>query len=351
MNRLLPLVAAVILCAAALQAQTMVRVTETAGIDRKDEPVIVEINGRERVLFATIRADQTRDLPLGELVDEGELIVRRVNDVGFRLENEVLVADHSIRTTAAGAEDSGALRALRFRPRDVTLLRTQNRMHWAPSFQRAGADHYSSIATWTPVQETHMSRGAGWFRHRRTGTHQEYPEIELDAEYFYFAHVPYFLFEATMKVVEPIEMYFLRGQEMTMDDFFTHVVFPGRDGKPQMLTFDERTAVLEAKPIPVDAPWVAFVNPEKGYGFGAVVLAYEATTTAGAFTSINDGAQNGKYWDRRLISEKVTSLKPGDRYYEKTAFVLFRSSKADPYGEFFDWEKRIRNPVRIEVLD
>lgn len=348
--RVKPLFLLFVLTAAA-QAQTMLRVTETAGLDRNDEPVVIDVGGRERVVFVTIRANQTRDFSVGELVDEGELIVRRVNDVGFIVENEELVADHSIRTTNSGVEDSGTLRALRFRRKGVTLLRTRNRMHWAPSFQRVGTQGYSSIATWTPVQETHMSRGAGWFRHRRTGSHQDYPEIELDAEYLYFAHVPYFLFEATMKVVEPIRMYWLRGQEMTMDAFFTHVVFPDKSREPQSLTFDERKPLLEANPIAVDAPWVAFINPDEGYGFGAVVLEYEATTTAGEHTSINDAAENGKYWDRHLVSKQETMLKPGDRYNEKTAYVLFRSSRENPYGEFLDWEKRIRNPVKVEVIE
>ena len=323
-------------------------VTETAGLAREHEPVTVTLDGAEQTLFVTIGANESREFALAEMQPPGELRAEPVDEVSFRLENALLAADHSAREAGGRTENSGTLRALTFKPSGVTLLRTQNRMHWAPSFQRAGAQGYTSLATWDPVQKAESRSGPGWFAHTRSGRHALYPEIELRTEYRYFAGVPYFLFEATMEIVEPIEMFWLRGQEMTMDAFFTHVAFPGRDGAPRIVDFEQRRPILEHDPLPVDVPWVAFLHREKGYGFGAVTLHYSATTTANPHTTINDGADNGKYWDRHLVSRTPTPLKPGDRYEERTAYVLFRAEGDDPLAEFLDWERRLRNPLTVE---
>jgi len=59
-------------------------------------------------------------------------------------------------------------------------------------------------------------------------------------------------------------------------------------------------------------------------------------------TGISDGAENGKYWSRRWISQADTPLVPGDRFEERIAYVLFRCSKDKPLDDFFEWERRIR---------
>ncbi len=326
-----------------------IRVVETAGLDRVHEPVRIEVDGEERYVFVTIGAGESREIPLENAGPAGRLDITLDGPVGFTVANSIFEANHTARTVNEESEDSGTLRALRFKPFEVTLLRTRNRMHWAPSFQREGARGYTSMATWDPVQSVDRRQGPGWFVHTREGSHELYPEIELWAEYRYFAGVPYFLFHAVTKIVEPIEMYWLRGQEMTMDALFTHVVFEGEDGAPAVYDFEARKAVLEENPLAVDIPWVAFVNLDEGYGFGAVVLDYQATTTAGAHTAINDGANDGKYWDRHLVSRQATALGPDDRYEELTAYVLFRASAQQPVGEFLEWERRLRAPLEAEL--
>ncbi|MEZ5355968.1 MAG: hypothetical protein R2762_25320 [Bryobacteraceae bacterium] len=333
------------LCVVGPLTAQRIRVRETAGVAREREPVPVTIGGKQRVAYVTIGAKQTKTFRVNRLRHRDALDVRPTDRVGFTVENGVYTADLSQRYVNGVAEDSGTLRALTYKRAGVTLKRTQNRMHWAPSFQRVGARGYTSMAIWDPVQEHAREEIDGMVRSRRAGWHALYPELKLEAEYQFFPHMPYFIFSATVSVVKDIEMYWLRGQEMTMDSFFTHAAWPGPAGKPVVATFDERKALLEKQPLAVDLPWVAFVNQDHGYGFGAVVLDYAATTTANAKVMINDGANNGKYWDRYLVGQIATSLKPGDRYFERTAYVLFRS-----LDEFLQWEKKLRNPLRVEVL-
>ena len=71
-------------------------------------------------------------------------------------------------------------------------------------------------------------------------------------------------------------------------------------------------------------------------------LAEEGRKAAAAGGAFNDHVINGRYWSRHLLSGQETGLEPGDRFEELTAYVLFHSSKADPIGDFFEWEKKIR---------
>jgi len=162
--------------------------------------------------------------------------------------------------------------------------------------------------------------------------------------------VPYFLFDAESTVTAALEMWWLRGQEVTMDDLFTHLIAPiGPNGAPRLLTLEERKPILAAAPLAADA-WIAFVNLNKGYGFGAVPIAASATTQVNPHLAIDDGAQNGKYWDRHLISRTNTPLKPGDKFTERTAFVLFRPQPGAPAAEFLAWRDRLLNPLQVEAV-
>lgn len=262
--------------------------------------------------------------------------------VGFVFDNPYYTADLSPRTVDGKVEDSGTLRGLVYKQFGVRLERTQNRMHWAPSFQRVGVRGYSSIAMWTPVQKHQRRDLKDQVIFTREGNHAAYPEIHLEAEYIFPRNTPYFWFRSSMSIVKPLEMFWLRNQEMTMDDQFTHVAWPGKDGNPVIVDFEARKPLLEKEPLPVDIPWVAFLHREKGYGFGAVVLHYKATKTANPKTSINDGANNGKYWDRRIIDQTATHLDVGDRFEEQNAFVLFPVKKDAPLAEFLEWERKLR---------
>ena len=272
-----------------------------------------------------------------------KLRIEKTDRVGREIENQYFIADLSHRTIQGKEEDSGTLRALTYKPFGVTLLRTQNRMHWAPNLQRAGAQSYKGIGTWHPVQEFSEEQQGETYIHRRAGHLADYPEVKIEAEYRFFAGVPYFLFWSRMKVEKPLVVTLLRNNEMTMDQFFTHLAWPGRDGRQNITTFDERKPLLEKEPIAADAPWLAFLNLDKGYGYGFVMLDYQATRTANPGIGISDGADNGKYWSRHIVVRESKQIEPGDRFEERTAYVLFRCTKDAPLGEFFEWQKQIQS--------
>jgi hypothetical protein len=294
--------------------------------------------------------------------------VEKTGAVGRRIENRYFIADLSPRPVNGKEEDSGTLRELTCKEFGLTLFRNpgNGRMHKGPSLQRAGASTYMDQGSWVPVQSFREEQKGGVYIHHREGYFPGYPEVRIESEYRIPADAPYFIVSTVMTVEKPIRIVLMRNNEMTMNLFFTHLAWPGKDGARQVVAFDERHAVLEKNPIPANVPWLAFVNPEKGYGYGFVMLDYKATKTANADITISDGtltraeltaAQakaasegrkfdehvvNGRYWSRHILSGQETDLVPGDRFEELTAYVLFHSSKAQPMGDFFDWEKKIR---------
>jgi hypothetical protein len=219
-------------------------------------------------------------------------------------------------------------------------------MHWAPNLSRAGSSGYSGLGTWDPVQNFREQETAGGYTHRREGHFPAFPEVKVEAEYRFLPGVPYFLFSSRLTVEEPITVRLLRDNEMTMDQFFTRVAWPSREGKHHLTTFDERHAIIEKEPIPHDVPWLVFLNLDKGYGYGFVALETRASKLVNAGTGISDGAENGKYWSRRLISRADTALGPGDEFVERTAYVLFRCSRDQPLDDFFRWRKHIAEATR-----
>jgi len=275
------------------------------------------------------------------------LKIQKPDRVGRIVENQFFIADLSHRTIRGAEEDSGTLRALTYKPFGVTLLRTQNRMHWAPNLQRAGAPSYKGLGSWTPVQTFRESTEGDVYVHRREGYLADYPEVKMEAEYRFLPDMPFFLFWSRMTVEKPLTVTLLRNNEMTMDPFFTHVAWPSRDGKRHIATFDERKPLLEKEPIAIDAPWVAFVNLDKGYGYGYVSLESKHARTLNPDITISDGEGNGKYWSRHIVAGAPTPLQVGDRFEERTAYVLFKVSKDDPLREFLEWEKRLRGKMGV----
>jgi hypothetical protein len=270
------------------------------------------------------------------------LRIAKSDRVGRIVENEYFVADLSSRMVRGKQEDSGTMRALTYKPFGVKLLRTQNRMHWAPNLSRTGGSGYSGMGTWDPVQQFREKQDGGSYIHWRQGYFQAFPEVKVEAEYRFLPGVSYFLFWSRLSVEKPITVRLLRNNEMTMDQFFTHLAWSAGDGKHHLTTFDERYPIIEKEPIAQDVPWLAFLNLERGYGYGFVMLESRATKMVNAGTGISDGAENGKYWSRRLISRTDTPLAAGDQFEERSAYVLFRCSSEKPLDEFFSLEKQIR---------
>jgi hypothetical protein len=126
-------------------------------------------------------------------------------------------------------------------------------------------------------------------------------------------------------MLKPIDMFWLRGQEMTMDEFFTHVAWPGH-----LHTFEEAKPVLEsplAKDVPGSPSGIRRMDM-----IGAVALEYKATTETNADSQIADGADNGKYWYRQTIARRATKLNRATVISSAPHSSCFRRSTSSSNG-------------------
>jgi hypothetical protein len=313
-------------------------------------PVSLKAGERQRFI---LMASSHKEPPVTDLTVSGE---------GFELkiENEYYRADLTRSDQSeAKSHASGQLRELLIKMGfDRLLFRTENRMHWGPNFQKPGLEYYTTIAEWDNPAFYHVEKGPYRVRTERQDKAPAHPEILLAATYDFYAGTPYFIFFSEMEMMDDIWLELLRNDEMTMDSLFTNIAFQRPDGEIEDLPFEKRYDVLRKKPLENDAPWVCFYHASKGYAFGSIRLKYDNTNRFGdpsptwmPHTKISDGAGGGKYWNRRLIHEHLMFVPRGSRYVEKNAYLVFRVNGPDKFESILEAAKRLRNPLRVDVIN
>jgi hypothetical protein len=260
--------------------------------------------------------------------------------------------------SAAKNYASGQLRELLIKM-DINqlLFRTENRMHWAPNFQKQGAVDYKTMAQWNRPGFNQINKGPYLVKTTRQAPAPDHPEIMLTATYKFYADKPYFIFYSEMDIVTDVILVLLRNDEMTMDSMFTHVACKRHNGDVENLTFAERNKFLSTDPVENDAAWICFYNEDKNFGFGSIRIKYDNSNRFGdpsplfmPHTKISDGADGGKYWNRRLIHDHPTLVPAGSRYMEENAYIVFRIDQRDRFETLDYWSQRLRNPIIWNIM-
>jgi len=286
----------------------------------------------------------------------------RLSGTGFDriIENKFYRADLSKSDQSeAKNHDSGQLRELLIKMGfNQLLFRTENRLHWGPNFQKEGLEYYETIAGWDKPKNYNIYSGPYLIETTRQDKAPAHPEILLSAVYQFYSGLPYFVFYSEMDFIDDVWIFLLRNDEMTMDSMFTHVAFQRVNGMVESYSFSQRYQHLEKNPISNDATWLCFYHQEKKYAFGSIRLRYELTNQFGEdsplyhpFTKISDGTEGGKYWNRRLINERLTYVPQGSRYSEKNVYLVFEIDTADTFKNIIYWAERLQNPIQSRILE
>ncbi|MDZ7765954.1 MAG: hypothetical protein U5K00_16310 [Melioribacteraceae bacterium] len=254
--------------------------------------------------------------------------------------------------------DSGQLCDLLIKGKfNQLLFRTENRMHWAPNFQKPGMEYYNTIAGWQNPKRYIVNKGPYLISTQRQDSAPDVPEILLTTDYFFYAGLPYFKFYSSMDIIEDVNLSLLRNDEMTMDSLFTHVAYQSNSGQIIDLSFAERYKEFEENPIESNAPWVCFYNIDIGYAFGSIRIKYDNTNDTGlpsptyhSHTKISDGAERGKYWNRCLIDNYPVFVPKGSSYREENAYLIFEINKEDKFKEIIEQLNIIKNPVEVTLI-
>lgn len=258
----------------------------------------------------------------------------------------------------AKSYDSGQLSDLLIKGKfNQLLFRTENRIHWAPNFQKPGLEYYNTIAGWQKPKHYTLNEGAYLIFTQRQDLAPDHPEILLTANYYFYAGLPYFKFYSAIDIIEDVTLTLLRNDEMTMDSMFTHVAYQNNSSEIIDVAFPERYKELEDNPIENNSPWVCFYNIDQGYAFGSIRIKYDNTNKSGLpsptyfpHTKISDGAEGGKYWNRCLIDYHPVFVPEGSSYREENVYLIFEINKVDKFKEIIEQMNILKNPVEVTII-
>lgn len=275
------------------------------------------------------------------------------------IENDSYIANLSkSHQSEAKSHDAGQLNDLMIKMDfDQLLYRTENRMHWAPSFQKQGLEYYNTSSGWDNPKHYKFESGPYLISTQRKDLAPEHPEILLTCNYYFYADLPYFKFYSSMNIIKDVTLTMLRNDEMTMDSLFTNIAYKNKSGDIIDLSFSERYSELDKNPIRNNSPWVCFYNQDRGYAFGTIRIKYDNVNHNGLpsptllpHTKISDGAKGGKYWNRILIQEYPLLVPEGSLYQEENAYIVFKITEKDKFKEIEEWMTTLRNPLEISVI-
>jgi hypothetical protein len=287
-----------------------------------------------------------------------EVITSSGRGFNIKIENSYYIADLTdIKATPTNGLGSGQLAGLVLKGFNNTLLeRSHINMHWAPNFQKEGLE-YKTFGHILEPDTTNIIKGPYAIYLYKSGYVEGYEGIRVTSQYQFYAGQPYFLFSSEIKMDDDIELWLLRNDEMTMDSLFTHVIFPAPDGELQSIELYDLKAMeaLAEEPIKDDASWLGFYHKDLNYGFGSIRLAYDNTSLQGLIsplfgehTKITPSANNGRYWNRRLVNDQNMMIPSGSRYIEKNAYLIFNTGQGDPSGQILEYQKLLSNPLKIQ---
>jgi hypothetical protein len=282
------------------------------------------------------------------------------NGTNIKIENAYFIADLTdIKASEQNGLGSGQLAGLVLKQfQDKLLERSHINMHWAPNFQKEELP-YKTFGHITDPDTTAIIRGPYKTTIYKAGRVEGYEEILITGTYEFFAGLPYFLFSSEIRIEKDVELMLLRNDEMTMDSLFTHLGYMHLDGTTDTVALydDQEIQSLEEDPIKDDATWLFFFHDALNYGFGSIRLYYDNTNIHGEssplyqpHTKITRSANNGRYWNRRLVHDHNTMIPEGSRYKEKNAYLVFKAHPEDPSREIVNHHKRLMNSLEIKIL-
>ncbi|MEE9362244.1 MAG: hypothetical protein V3U92_06575 [Cellulophaga sp.] len=254
---------------------------------------------------------------------------------------------------------AGHLGSLTLKEFDDVVLARKNpnlKIHWAPNFSKENLNYKTMAHLNSPDSVFVSTKGPFYFSLFRSGRIEGYEKILLKGKYKFYAGLPFFIFESEILFTESDSLNLLRNDEMTMDSLFTHLAFPQAGGTTIHLPlYDESTITyLDENPIPDDSPWLFFYNKYKSFAFGSIRLHYDNknihgddSPTHNKHTKITASANDGRYWNRRLIHSKNTFIPKGSKYTEKNAYIIFKIDEKNPEKTIKYFHERLKNPVMV----
>ncbi|WP_339838109.1 hypothetical protein [uncultured Maribacter sp.] len=325
--------------------------------------ILLDSNVVQCLFPISIKAHETNEYEI--VIGDNKKTITDLELKGERLdlfiENEYFKADLTSKKTSDNKElSAGQLSSISLKQHnDINLERNNIKMHWAPSFQKKNVD-YKTMAHIQEFDSIHIEKGPYVISVYRSGKVNDYEEIQLEGEYKFYAGKPYFSFSSEMKMVDSLTVTMLRNDEMTMNRFFTHAIFPIANGKIKTIPLYDKAPLishhsikeLRKHPVDANARWFAFYNDSTKYGFGSLRLHFDYKNLSGglspmidAQTKITYAHHEGRYWDRRFVDSGELRVPKGSKYFEENVYAIFDVDNEHPSKEIEKLYEQLSNPV------
>ncbi|MEO9893472.1 hypothetical protein [Aurantibacter sp.] len=333
-----------------------------------NQNILLESNLVRCLFPISIQANETKEYDI--VIEKNEKTVTDLLMKGMGLniivENEFYKADLTARKSSKNIKlGPGQITSVSLKKYNgIKLERPDIKMHWAPSFQKKSED-YKTMAHLEEFDSVHIEKGPYLISVYRSGKVKGYEEIQLEGEYKFYAGKPYFGFSSKMTIVDSLTVTMLRNDEMTMDKFFTHAIYPLESGKVKCVPLYDKPPLishqsikeLRKQPIAANAKWFGFYNDSINYGFGSIRIQFDYKNINGglapminAQTKISYSYNEGRYWDRRFVDSGELRIPKGSEYFEENVYTIFDSNNENPAMEIDKLHKKLANPVVVKYI-
>jgi len=239
-------------------------------------------------------------------------------------------------------------------------METNGAIHWNPGIY-VPPRAWTHTADWKHDQKMYSISGPVLATGEFWGNLRNMPEVDASVRYDFYPGVPYFFATTDMMVNETLHTLALRNAEIVFKrELMTHAAWYDviRD---RVMTYDVlKMADLTDLKMEADVPWITFYNEQTGIGFAGINLEYanasleSRTSLLNPYFYITGGPWI--YWTRALSlsflasnMQQVIPVKKGSLFHEKWAFLVYQIDKDVPYNPVLEWEKLLKNPLRVRL--
>lgn len=241
-------------------------------------------------------------------------------------------------------------------------METNGAIHWNPGIY-VPPRAWTHTADWKLEQNMHSVSGPVISTVEQWGHLRNMPEVDASVRYEFFPDVPYFFATTNMRINETVQCIALRNGEIVFKrELMTHAAWYDVI-RHKVVTYNVADmADLTDLMMEADIPWITFYNEKTGIGFAGINIGYANTGLESRNRLLNPylyiTAGPWIYWSRALslsflssnMQQAIPALK-GSMFYEKWAFLTYETDSDVPYKKVQDWQKRLTNPLRLQLVE
>ena len=239
-------------------------------------------------------------------------------------------------------------------------------VHWNPDCYTP-PHIWGHTSNWDPPPNTMSTKGPVLFMRKYWGKLPfDVDQVSASVTYLFYAHNPYVIISTAMRVDETLPVKVMRnGCFLFKRELFDELAWKDRAGRVGYLNLDRSpappNAVVRLAP---DTHWLAFLNRERGFGFGGITLSYVnerfdeglvRTTQPHFHVMVGPWVA----WSRMLVNtfltnnpQRMVQVPKGCLYLERNAYLPFKLGRARENETAFlsTYWKILTNPLEVKEV-